>query len=104
MSYSYKLVVTSPWSFSSCSADDGAQNGATVSTHDSDRRKRVRSDEVLAHNTAATTHVWDKEEICNRIQQTTHQLQKSISEVQKLYRSGSKKKSQILLGHAVNIN
>nr|CAB3485793.1 unnamed protein product [Digitaria exilis] len=27
------------------SADDGAQNGATILTHDSDRRKRMRSDE-----------------------------------------------------------
>ncbi|KAF8649666.1 hypothetical protein HU200_064206 [Digitaria exilis] len=71
------------------SADDGAQNGATILTHDSDRRKRMRSDEVLAHNTAANTILWDKAEICNRIQRTTHQLQKAISEVQKLYGLGS---------------
>ena len=77
----YKPAITRPLSFSSCSADDGAQNGAAISTHDSDRRKRMRSDEILAHNIAANTILWDKAEICNRIQQTTHQLQKAISEV-----------------------
>ncbi|KAG2581309.1 hypothetical protein PVAP13_6KG040500 [Panicum virgatum] len=71
------------------SADDGAQNGAAISTHDSDRRKRMRSDEILAHNIAANTILWDKAEICNRIQQTTHQLQKAISEVQSGYIASS---------------
>ncbi|KAG2574841.1 hypothetical protein PVAP13_7KG351800 [Panicum virgatum] len=72
------------------SSDDvGAQNGATISPHDSDRRKRMRSDEVLAHKTAANTLLWDKADICNRIQQATHQLQKAISEVQKLHGLGS---------------
>jgi len=71
------------------SADVGAQNGATISPHDLDSRKRMRSDDVLAHNTAANTLLWDKAEICNRIQQAAHQLQKAISEVQKLHGSGS---------------
>jgi hypothetical protein len=87
---SYKLVITSPYdSLCSCSADLGAQNGASISSHDSDRRKRMRSDEVLEHNIAENTLLWDKAEICNRIQQATHQLEKAISEVQKLHGSGS---------------
>ena len=44
---------------------------------------------MLAHNTAANTLLWDKADICNRIQQATHQLQKAISEVQKLHGLGS---------------
>ncbi|PUZ48966.1 hypothetical protein GQ55_7G287600 [Panicum hallii var. hallii] len=71
------------------SADLGAQNGASISPHDSDRRKRMRSDEVLEHNIAENTLLWDKAEICNRIKQATHQLEKAISEVQKLHGSGS---------------
>ncbi|XP_025824650.1 uncharacterized protein LOC112900119 isoform X2 [Panicum hallii] len=71
------------------SADLGAQNGASIAPHDSDRRKRMRSDEVLEHNIAENTLLWDKAEICNRIQQATHQLEKAISEVQKLHGSGS---------------
>ncbi|CAL5070059.1 unnamed protein product [Urochloa decumbens] len=72
------------------SADDGAQNGrAIVPTHDPDSRKRKRIDEMSAHDTAANTHLWNKAEFCSRIQQTTQQLQKAISEVQKLYGSGS---------------
>ncbi|CAL5029947.1 unnamed protein product [Urochloa decumbens] len=72
------------------SADDGAQNfRAIVPTHDPDSRKRKRIDEMSAHDTAANTHLWNKAEFCSRIQQTTQQLQKAISEVQKLYGSGS---------------
>ncbi|XP_062226774.1 uncharacterized protein LOC133925006 isoform X2 [Phragmites australis] len=76
-------------SFSSCSAGDGAQNGATVSIHDSDSRKRKRIDEASAHNTAANKNPWNKAEFCNRIEQTTNQLKEAISEVQKLYGSDS---------------
>ncbi|XP_062226791.1 putative disease resistance protein RGA4 [Phragmites australis] len=71
------------------SAGDGAQNGATVSIHDSDSRKRKRIDEASAHNTAANKNPWNKAEFCNRIEQTTNQLKEAISEVQKLYGSDS---------------
>ncbi|CAL5025376.1 unnamed protein product [Urochloa decumbens] len=65
------------------SADDCAQNGgAIVPTRDSDSRKRRRTYDMSAHDTAANTHLWNKAEFCNRIQQTTKQLQKTISEVQ----------------------
>ncbi|XP_062226778.1 putative disease resistance protein RGA4 [Phragmites australis] len=71
------------------SAGDGAQNGATVSIHDSDSRKRKRIDEASAHNTAANKNPRNKAEFCNRIEQTTNQLKEAISEVQKLYGSDS---------------
>ncbi|KAK8449681.1 hypothetical protein SEVIR_7G253850v4 [Setaria viridis] len=71
------------------SAGDGAQNGATVSTHNSDIRKRMRIVEVSAHNTAAKTHAWTKAEFCNKIQQTTYQLRKATNEIQMLSVSGS---------------
>ncbi|CAL5014818.1 unnamed protein product [Urochloa decumbens] len=65
------------------SADDCVQNGgAIVPTCDSDSRKRKRTDDMSAHDTAANTHIWNKAEFCNRIQQTTKKLQKTISEVQ----------------------
>ncbi|KAF8649669.1 hypothetical protein HU200_064209 [Digitaria exilis] len=53
------------------SADDGAQNGATILTHDSDRRKRMRSDEeiLVSHVTPKRTllildDVWDDIDVC----------------------------------------
>ncbi|XP_066349430.1 putative disease resistance protein RGA1 isoform X1 [Miscanthus floridulus] len=71
------------------SAAYGAPNGATIATHDSGSRKRMRTDEVSAHNPAASTHPWNKTEFCNRIQQTTSQLKEAINEVEKLYGSCS---------------
>ncbi|WVZ87181.1 hypothetical protein U9M48_033867 [Paspalum notatum var. saurae] len=71
------------------SVADGAQNGATAETHDSNSRKRMRIDEVSVHNMAAKAQPWSKNDFCNRIQQTSRQLQEAVSEVEKLYGSGS---------------
>ncbi|WVZ87188.1 hypothetical protein U9M48_033869 [Paspalum notatum var. saurae] len=71
------------------SVADGAQNGATAETHDSNSRKRMRIDELSAHNMAAKAQPWSKNDFCNRIQQTSRQLQEAVSEVEKLYGSGS---------------
>ncbi|XP_066349431.1 putative disease resistance protein RGA4 isoform X2 [Miscanthus floridulus] len=71
------------------SAAHGAPNGATIATYDSGSRKRMRTDQVSAHNPAASTDPWNKTEFCNRIQQTTSQLKEAINEVQKLYGSSS---------------
>ncbi|CAD6271330.1 unnamed protein product [Miscanthus lutarioriparius] len=52
------------------SVGNSVQNGATISTNDSDGRKRKR----IEYNVATTTHLWDKAEFFRRIQEIVLEL------------------------------
>jgi len=64
------VLTTNTRSFSYCSVGNSVQNGATISTNDSDGRKRMR----IEYNVATTTHLWDKAEFFKRIHEIVLEL------------------------------
>ncbi|KAL6843814.1 hypothetical protein ACP4OV_026385 [Aristida adscensionis] len=71
------------------SVGDGAPNVDTTGTHDSDSRKRMRTNEASAHTTAANIHVGSMTEFSSQIKEIVDLLQKAVNEIQILHVSDS---------------